>query len=130
MIDVENDVFDYVYRALEGIVPEGCISAEYDPAPPALPFVTLIEIDNYTDLNKRGTAETEEYAILSYEANVYAESKQQCKCIANLLDEAMARLNFSRLSMQQVTNLADPTIHRMVGRYRAEANPDKTMFRR
>ena len=129
MIDVENDVFDRVYGAMEYLLPEGCFSAEYNPVPPALPFATLIEMDNYTDTAKRGTADDEEFGILMYETNVYAESKAECRQITNALDSAMTRLGFHRLSLRPVDNLNDHTIHRMVGRYRAEVNQHKTVFR-
>lgn len=130
MIDVENDVFDYVYTALDGLIPEGNFSSEYVPAPTSLPFATLIEEDNYTDTRLRGTAEQEEFAVLMYEANVYTEDKQACRRLMDVIDEALVQLGFQRISMRFVPNLEDTTIYRMVGRYRAGANQDKTIFRR
>lgn len=130
MIDIENDVFDYVYRALDGMLPENGMSAEYDPAPPVLPFVTLTEMDNYIDRDLRGTADKEEFAVVVYEMDVYAEDKRECRNIASVADEAMTRLGFTRLSLKPVINLADAHIHRMNGRYRAEANQDKTVFKK
>ena len=130
MIDVENDVFDYVYPAVEELLPEGNFSSEYDPAPTSLPFATLIEEDNYTDNSLRGTADQEEFAVLMYEANVYATDKAQCRNIMNAIDEAMTGLGFQRISKRFVPNLADATIFRIVCRYRGGVNQDKTIFRK
>ena len=38
MIDIEADIFDYVYPIVAPLVPEGCFKSVYVPAPPALPL--------------------------------------------------------------------------------------------
>ena len=129
MIDVEADVFDYVCPFISSLVPVGCFSSMYVPEPPKLPFATLIEIGNATDTNRRSTASSEEFALLSYEANVYAESKPVCRSIMDAIDGALIQLGFTRVSMQFIPNLADSTIFRYTARYRAEAGANKTIYR-
>lgn len=129
MIDVEVDVFDYVYPSVAQIVPEGCFQSVYVPSPPAFPFATLMEMDNQSDLAHMSTADHEEYAIVTYEANVYAMDKLQCREVMNALDTAMTQLNFRRLSMQFIPNLADSTLFRLTARYRAVADANKSMHR-
>lgn len=130
MIDVETDVFDYVYPSVEPLVPQGCFKSVYVPNPPKFPFATLMEMDNITDKRSRSSAMDEEYAIVTYEANVYATDKFICRSVMNAIDTAMTRLNFSRLSMQFIPNLADSTIFRITARYQATAGADKTMYRK
>lgn len=130
MIDVEADVFDYVYPFVAQLVPQGCFKSVYIPNPSKFPFATLMEMDNITDKRNRSSAMNEEYAIVTYEANVYATDKFDCRDVMNAIDTAMTRLNFSRLSMQFVPNLADSTIFRITARYQATAGADKTMYRK
>lgn len=129
MIDVEVDVFDYVYPSVAPLVPEGCFQSVYTPSPSAFPFATLMEMDNQSDANHMSTAMNEEYAVITYEANVYAMDKIQCREVMNALDTAMTQLNFRRLSMQFVPNLANAIIYRIVARYRAVADANKSIHR-
>jgi len=130
MIDVETDVFDYVYPSVAPLVPEGCFSGVYVSHPPAFPFVTLMEMDNYTYTQFRSSSDEEEYAVITYEANVYAMNKQECRDIMNALDTAMDRLNFTRMNVTFTPNLEDETIFRMTARFRAAADKDKRIYRR
>lgn len=130
MIDVENLVFDHVYVSVSGLVPPGNFSSVYVPAPASFPFVTLMEMDNLTDTRHRTSADDEEYAIVTYESNVYATDKQECRRIADTLDRAMYRLNFNRLSMSFIPNLADVEIFRLTARYQAVADSNNIIYRR
>lgn len=116
MIDVEIDVFDAVYSAVAELVPEGSLASEYMPEPPSFPHITLIEIDNDMAVRHQDSRTDECYASIAYEANVYAETREECRTIAAALDEAMTRLGF-RPSMRYMPNLSDLSIHRMLGRY-------------
>jgi len=130
LIDVEHLVFDHVYASVSGVVPEGNFASNYVPAPSSFPFVTLMEMDNATDTSHLSSADDEEYAVVTYEANVYAMDKQQCRNIADTLDRAMHRLNFTRLSMAFIPNLTDRTVYRMTARYQAVADANSIMYRR
>ena len=129
MIDVEADVFDYVYPAVLPLVPNGCFKSVYVPNPSKFPFVTLMEIDNATDVKLRTNSSTEEFAVITYEANVYAMDKFDCREVMDALDTAMIRLGFTRLSMQFIPNLADSTIFRITARYRAAADQNNIIYR-
>lgn len=129
MIDVEADVFNYVYPRVSTLVPKGCFKSVYLPAPPAFPFATLYEVDSYTTPRMWGTTDSETHATLTYEANVYAEDKYECKDIMSAIDTAMHELNFRRTMMQSVPNLADSTLFRLTARYTAVADANKTMYR-
>ena len=130
MIDVEMRVFDYVYSSVASLVPAGCFTSQFVANPAAFPFATLMEMDNITDTRHRGTADDEEFAIVTYEANVYAMSKSECRAIMDAIDTALGRLNFTRMSMLFVPNLQDNTIFRLTGRFQAAADANNVMYRR
>ena len=129
MIDVETDVFDFVYQAVHDLFPEGCFTSEYTPSPPALPHACLKEEDNYTDDKLQDTADGERFGNVLYTANVYAEDKFQCRKLMNAIDTKMQSLNFRRFSMRPIDNAADTSIYRIVAQWRGKVNQDKTVFR-
>ena len=129
MIDVEDDVFNYVYSDVSALVPSGCFKSVYVPSPPKFPFATLMEMDNISDTRRMTSADEEPFALITYEANVYAMDKPECRSVMSALDTAMIRLGFTRISMSFIPNLADTTIFRMTARYRAEADVNKVIYR-
>lgn len=129
MIDVETDVFDFVYPYVAPLVPADCFRSVYVPEAPALPFATLYEVDNATTQRRLSTADEEETATLTYEANAYAMEKFQCRDIINAIDGAMRKLNFRRTMTQYVPNLADSRLFRLTARYTAVADSNKVMYR-
>ena len=130
MIDLEAHVFDRIFSDVAPLVPEGCFKSMAEPKPPAFPFATLYETDNFTDRKNRSSAREEDYAIVTYEANVYAMTKAECRNVMAALDEGMTRLGFMRLSLQFVPNLSDPVIFRYTARYQAVADLQKVIYRR
>ena len=130
MIDVEARVFDAVYPAVTAVIPAKNFKSQYVPNPAALPFATLYEVSNTTDTRRRGTALDEEYAILTYEANIYALSKAECRSVMDALDTAITRLGFTRTMMQFIPNLADTRLYRMTARYQAAADGRNVIYRR
>ena len=130
MIDIEADVFNRVYESVAPLVPQGCFKSVYVPKPPKFPFATLMEMDNFTDKANRSSALDEEYAVVTYEANVYATDKFDCRDVMNALDTEMLRLGFQRLSMQFIPNLADNTIFRYTSRYQATTDRNKVIYRK
>lgn len=137
MIDIEYDVFDAVYSVLceaeEGetpLVPVGNLSGVYVPAPESFPFVMLIEMDNATDTVRKSTATNEDFANVTYSADVFAMDKDECKRIASALDERMIQLGFVRTSSPYLLNLDDPSIHRKTARYAAKVDQNKVIYRR
>ena len=101
----------------------------YVPNPSSFPFATLMEMDNRTNAAHMDSSDEEQYATVTYESNVYALDKQECRKIADALDRAMYRLNFTRLSMAFIPNLADRTVYRINGRYQAVADTNNIIYR-
>ena len=118
MIDVENDVFNAVYPFVAPLVPEGGFVSEFVPEPASLPHVYLCEIDNYPDRRTADSGRREWSSVITYESNVYATSKEECRRIQAALDSGMVeKIGFSKTQGMFVPNLADRTIYRIVSRY-------------
>ena len=131
MIDIEAHVFDNVYSAVvPGTLAAGCFKSEYVRNPASFPFATLIEIENITDVHRRGSELDEQFAVVAYEANAYALSQAECKKVAGAIDQAMKRLNFNCSSLRFTPNLADPALYRITARYSAVADANMTLYRR
>ena len=133
MIDVENEVFNTVAGRLRTEFSGIFVTGEYVASPSSFPCVSLVEIDNATFRNSLTQDSTENHVAITYEVNIYSNlktgKKSQCKSIAKVVDEVMARLNFTRMMMEPVPNQNDATIYRMLGRYRAVAS-ESTIYRR
>ena len=134
MINVENEIFDIVAKAVRAVYPDIYITGEYVKSPPKFPCVSLIEMDNSVYARTQTNSSVENHAELMYELNVYSNKKSgkksECKAIATLIDNELAALDFSRTMLQPIPNMDDATIYRMLGRYRAVVSKDKTIYRR
>ena len=131
MIDIENDVFDTVATALRAAFPGIYCTGEYVPAPPRFPAVSIVEADNRVVENMR-TRRIENASAVMYEVNVYSNKasgkKSEAKAIAATLDEAFASIGFTRTLRNQVPNLNDATIYRVVCRYEAIVDIDLWIY--
>ncbi len=134
MINIENDVFSIVAKAVRTVYPNATISGEYIRAPSQFPFVSLVEMDNTVYSPTQTSGNVENHAELMYQLDIYSNKtsgkKTECKAIASLVDNELAALGFSRTMLQPIPNIDDTTIYRMTGRYKAVVSQDKTIFRR
>ena len=134
MINVEQEIFNIVAKAVRSVYPDIYISGEYVKSPPKFPAVSLIEMDNSAYTRTQTNSSVENHVELMYELNVYSNKKSgkksECKSIATLIDNELATLGFSRTMLQPIPNMDDATIYRMTGRYKAVVAKDKKIFRR
>lgn len=134
MINVENEIFSIVSKAVREAYPSAFISGEYIKSPSKFPFVSLIEMSNTAYDRTQTSGSLENHASLMYEVNVYSNKtsgkKSECKAIATLIDNELATLGFSRTMLQPIPNMDDATIYRMTGRYTAVISKDKKLYRR
>ena len=109
------------------------VSGEYVNAPTRFPYVSLVEQDNYTTEAHMDSGDTERFATLMYEVNVYSDKaggkKSVCRKIMRFVDDLMYAKNFRRTSLSPVPNLENATIYRLVARYKAETD-GTTLYRR
>ena len=122
MIDLESDIFDYVAKALRVAHTGIDVKAEYVEMPAKFPHVSIVESDNRV-LTRMRTNNIENAASVMYEVNIYSNKasgkKSEAKAIANTLDDVMSGIGFTRTFREQVPNLRDATIYRIVCRYEA-----------
>lgn len=133
MIDVESKVYTPIAVALRDAFSGIFVSGEYVKAPSSFPHASIVEMDNYTSTDRMDTSDTERFATIMYEVNVYSNKavgkKTECKEIMAFIDALMYKMNFKRLSLAPVPNMDDATIYRMTARYRAETD-GTTLYRR
>ena len=133
MIDVESQIYTPIAEALRAQFPGILVSGEYVNAPTRFPYVSLVEQDNYTTEAHMDSGDTERFATLMYEVNVYSDKaggkKSVCRKIMRFVDDLMYAKNFRRISLSPVPNLENATIYRLVARYKAETD-GTTLYRR
>ena len=131
MIDIENDVFTAVASVLRAAYPNIYVVGEYVPAPPRFPAVSIVEADNRVVTRMR-TRNIENAASVMYEVNIYSNKasgkKSEAKAIAATIDEKFADIGFTRTMKEQVPNLNDATIYRIVCRYEAIVDKDLWIY--
>lgn len=121
MVDIESAVFTEIATALRTAYPGVTVAGEYINAPSKLPFVSIVEADNYADSRYLDSGDSERLARLMYEVNVYSNregtKKAECRKLLKYIDAMLYQLNFTRISMNPVPNLEDTSIYRLNARY-------------
>lgn len=129
MIDLESDIFSYVANALREEFPGVFVSGEYVETPARFPAVTIVEADNRV-LTRMRTENIENAISSMFEINIYSNKtsgkKAEAKAIANAADEKMESIGYTRSFREQIPNLKDATIYRIVCRY--EATIDRNLM--
>lgn len=126
MIDIEKLVYTPIAEALRAKFEGVSVSGEYVNEPAKFPYVSIVEQDNYMSTKRLDSSESEKFATLMYEVNVYSDKagskKSTCREIMNMVDDMLYKRNFIRLSLSPVPNMENGTIYRLVARYRAETD--------
>lgn len=125
MIDIENQIYTPIAKALRNKFSGIIVSGEYINAPPDFPYVSIVEQDNYTTQAHMDSGSVE-FSTLMYEVNVYSNKsvgkKAVCREIITFIDSLMYSKNFRRISLSPVPNMENATIYRLVARYKAETD--------
>ena len=130
MNDYEVDVFDTVYEAVvPSLLADGNFRSEYVAEYESLPLATLVRMDSIPYWRRESTADAEDLTIDTYELNVFAESTDECRNIANAIAERMRQMNFRRLSMMPVMNGNDIRVKRIVARFEHCIDSQGRMYR-
>ena len=122
MIDLESDIYSYVASALRTEHSGLTVYGDYTVAPASFPCVMLLEVDNRV-LQRVRTDNIENAVSCMFEANIYSNKasgkKSEAKAIADSVDTLFEGIGFTRTFRQQVPNMKDATIYRIVCRYEA-----------
>lgn len=125
MTDVENEVYTSLVTGLRERFNGINTSSSYVREPKSFPFVSVVEMDNYTSEDRLDTSDDEKYATLMYQVDVYSNSptkKSDCKAIMQYVHSHLHKRNFTRLSCLPTPNLENSTVYRMTARYRVETD--------
>lgn len=121
MVDPENLVFTRIAQKLRYEYPKINITGEYVNEPSSFPHVSIIMTDNTTIKNSLDGSSDYEAAAVRFEINVYSNlqsgRKAQAKAIANIIDKEFMDMNFIRVALLPMPNLAESGIYRITGRY-------------
>lgn len=130
MINIEEDVFDYIANSLEKEFSEVTVGDE-TRTPASFPFVSVVEADNYAYEKTKDSGSLENHAVLMYEVNVYSNKtvgkKSECKDIFSYIDELFQKIGFVRTG-KSIISINDATGYRLVGRYKAVASKEKIIY--
>lgn len=129
MIDVENYIFNQLYDDIAPLCAKNCFRSVSTPVPTAFPTVTIFEMDNRTDSTMNSNTLDDDYAILTYEAHVYAQTKQAARKVFAELDTALQKMNMGRMSGAFTPNNANTEVHEYVARYRVKVDQNGVLYR-
>lgn len=133
METIENEVTTLVYNALvTELGADGFyFTSEYNAKPPKFPCVYVHEADNF-NAGYNGCA-SEVITGVMYEVEVCSNKtsgrKSEAKSVMQIVDGVLTPLGFRRTLMQQIPNMSDATIFRMLARYSASVM-NSTIYRR
>lgn len=119
MIDCENEVYTRVKTEVKATFSDIDSSSEYVNAPASFPHMSVEMTDSYPADATNALSEGMTRCVFT--VNVYSNKangrKAEAKKIMNIINEAFASMNFTRLSQMPMPNLADNTIYRIVARF-------------
>jgi hypothetical protein len=130
MIDYEVKIFNRVHAVVSPLCATNKFVSKQIVSETAFPAASLIEMDNTTIRNRQSSTPGENFALITYQLDVYAMKKSDCRRVFAAADEAMLGLNFSRMSGQYIDNPGNPDVFRYTARYEAEIDPDGNIYRR
>jgi hypothetical protein len=130
LIDVENYIFEQI-KGTVGSEAKG-FSTTNSETPPEFPFLCVEQKDNpeYTLAND---SSGEENAIKPlFEITCYTKDtgkKTQAKKIMSIVAQEMKENGFTRIfGPQEIENISNPTIFRMVARYQAVVDKNNKIY--
>lgn len=131
MIDYEVKIFNTVHKVVAPLCAnKKFVSTIITTAPTSFPAASLIEMDNQTVRSRQSSTPAENFALVTYQLDVYATSKSKCREVFAAADNAMIGMNFSRMSGQYVNMPDNLKVFRYVARYEAEIDPEGNIYRR
>lgn len=130
MIDYEVQVFNALYPVVAPLCAKDKFLSVQPITLTSFPTVALVEMDNTTVRQRQSSTPGENFARITYQLDVYAQSKAECRNVYAAADGQMILLGFNRFSG---TFLNDPTntkVYRYTARYQAEIDRDGVIYRR
>jgi hypothetical protein len=132
MINIFNELYTYLVETLANYDDKIKTSSVYTNTPSSYPFVSLEEIDNSVYEQGSDNVETENFANVEYEVNIYTQSqmkKSQADGISQVVDELFNRKGFTRIT-RNILQDTNETTYRIIIRYHGVVSKEKVIYRR
>lgn len=130
MIDYEVKIFNRVHAVASPLCAKGkFVSTVITQEPTSFPAASLIEMDNRTVRRRQSSTPVENFALVTYQLEVYAASKSKCREVYSAVSDAMTAMNFTRISGQYVNDFGNTSVFRYVARYEAEIDAEGNIYR-
>jgi len=129
MIDKEVKIFNNVHPVVAPLCAKNAFLSTQVKDTTKLPTAGLWEMNNATVRAAQGSTPNEYRARITYQFEVYAATKAECRKVFSAGDTRMIRMNFDRISMQYVTYPDNVNVVRIVARYEAEIDADGNLYR-
>lgn len=131
MIDYETTIFNRAYAVVAPLCAKnGFTSTVITDPKTAFPAASLIEMDNTTIASRQSSTPVENFARITYQLDVFAQSKSKCREVYAAADSAMIGMNFTRISGHYIDNPGNIHVFRYTARYEAEIDPNGNLYRR
>ena len=132
MINISNEVYDKVVKALKAHDNSIETSSVYTNTPSKYPFVSIEEIENLVDYDTSDCCNVENHAEVQYEINIYTKNpkkREKAYEILEVVDELLGSYNFVRISKNNFQD-ANETTYLLVARYSAVVSKEHVIYRR
>ena len=129
MNDHETTIFNAVYSAAATLCAKNRFVSRQVMDLTAFPAAGLWEMDSATVRNRQSTALTENYTRITWQLDVYARTKSECRKVFRAIDERMLLLNFTRVSGTFIEYPENTNVVRYTARYEAVIDADGTLYR-
>ena len=126
MNDKENEIYTNIHDAIIKVFPNASVTNVYLRVPPSFPHVSVIQSDTYEPKAYVDSSSTEKVTALTFQIDIYSDDdnrkKTICKLLSQIVDEKMKSMNFRRIMLNPIMNLADSTIYRITAIYTGMAD--------
>ena len=129
MIDVESYIFNAAYDDIAPLCAKNGYRSVQGQVPTLFPAVNLYEMDNRINTDLWSNSGSDDYAILTYQAHVFATTKAECRKVAKALDDKLIRMNMTRMSGAYSPNTANSKVFEFVARYRVGVDENGVLYR-
>ena len=128
MHDKENEIYTNIHDAIIKVFPNASVTNVYLRVPPSFPHVSVVQTDSYEPKSYVDSSSTEKVTALSFQIDIYSDDdnrkKTICKLLSQIVDEKMKSMNFRRIMLKPIMNLADSTIYRITAIYTGMADDE------
>lgn len=120
MIDFFEEIYIRICEKLREEYEDLFITNEYVRVPPMLPHICVQEIANTNYRPSQDSNSIENHTLLGIQIDIYTKGKNKkyvAKTIYDSINDLMINLKFNRVVKENLTNIDDDSVFRIVLRY-------------